>query len=794
MTLQLQTDDKMKERKEQDISSCEDVRGKTKNSQCDSDIKQSKSSGAQDDLIPVSKLFAKPHRAQVKISGSGKYLAWLTRGRSDEDPLDDNGVMNIFCKNLETSQVRQLTFAEERDACSYYVFNADETEILFLREIRRGSETFHLFALAIVPFFNETKTEKEKDHNIAEKPQNLIKDPRMTCGIGFVGGIQLWTSNLAPREVYVSTAEIGPFSLFWGINRINIDTKECVLVQQNVMSSSIGRLQFILRTGLALLSSWFDPPTAPLQWFPDNDMQFRGNIQIDLATLGVHFCAKGRNEQEFKSLHSCTFENTNMDLIGSSGGAGTASMYFSCSSSETDTVDIHLCALTGLLASDTTTYDRFDISTGEHLSRLAGDKEKSDITGFVVNHVSKRPQFVTYDSGRPTTEVLYEKGRGESNSTCPDEDDLLADDLKFIESYFAPSMAYSIISCTSDNATWVIYAEADRGQQKCEGSPCGYFLFNRTSSDEAVGQTERKIEFILSSRPDLKGYLLGEMKPLRVKASEGEELLCYFSESPIQERINPPLIMMIHGGPQARDTWGFNPLVQLLCNRGFRVMQVNYRGSTGFGARFIQIGMGGAFCKSLQQDITDVANYAVNEGLCAKDRLAIIGGSFGGYSALHGLTFQPDLYKCCVAICPLTAVGAADEQSKKSFSGSPLVKKYWEMVFGKDVSKQKKAAMDASPLYNSDNIHTKASVAIYHGEDDPRAPIEHSRKFVEKLKERNINGEFVSFAGEGHGISKEENRLFMYNRIEKFLCGQFDLPISRGEDERWADHTASVEW
>lgn len=770
----------MEMRNERDISSCEDMAGKA-NIQC----------GARDDLIPISTLFAKPHRAQVKISGSGKYLAWLTRGRSDADPLDENGVMNIFCKDLETSQVRQLTFDKDRDTCSHYVFNADETEILFLREIRRGSESYHLFALSIIPFFDESEKE-EKDH-IAANPRNLIKDPRMTCGIGFVGGIQLWTSVRTPREVYVSTAEIGPYSLFWDISRINIDTNECVLVQQNVMSSILGRLQFILRTGLALLSSWFDPPTAPLQWFPDDDMQFRGNIQIDLATLGTHFCAKERKEQEFKSLHSCTFENSNMDLIGSSGGAGTASMHFSHPSSETDTVDIHLCSLTGLLASDTTTYDRFNVATGEHLSRLAGDKEKSDITGFVMNHATKRPQFVTYDSGKPTTEVLSEQGRGESN-TRSGEDVLLADDLEYIESYFASSMVYSITSCTSKNDRWVIYAESDRGQQKCEGSPGGYFLFSRSKSDEAVRQTERQIEFILPSRPELKGHVLGEMKPLRVKASDGEELLCYLSEPPNEELINPPLIMMIHGGPQARDTWGYNPLVQLLCNRGFRVLQVNYRGSTGFGARFIQIGMNGAFCKSLQQDITDVANFAVSEGLCAKDRLAIIGGSFGGYSALHGLTFQPDLYKCCVAICPLTAVGAADEQSKKSFSGSPLVKKYWEMVFGKEVSKQKKAAMNASPLYNTDNIHAMASVAIYHGEDDPRAPIEHSRKFVDKLKERNINGEYVSFAGEGHGISKEENRLFMYNRIEKFLCGQFDLPISRGEDDRWADNTASIEW
>lgn len=423
----------------------------------------------------------------------------------------------------------------------------------------------------------------------------------------------------------------------------------------------------------------------------------------------------------------------------------------------------------------------------------------------MINPENNRPQFVTYDSEKPTTEVLSVQGSGENYYTNghgfeKGVNSFLADDLEFIRMFFAPTMVYSIISCTCKNDTWVVYAEADRGQQKCNGSTGGYFLFSRSSSSAEMTQgpsseIKRNVELIFPSRPELKGHLLGAMKPLRVTASDGEELLCYLSEPPDNELTNPPLIMMVHGGPQDRDTWGFNPVIQLLCNRGFRVLQVNYRGSTGFGSRFIRIGMDGEFCKSLQQDITDVANYAIKEGLCAKNRLAILGGSFGGYAALFGLTFQPDLYKCCVAICPLTAVGAADAQSKMAFSGSPLVKKYHQMVYGKKVSKKKKFGKEASPLYNTDKINkTMAAVAIFHGVDDPRAPIGHSRKFVEELKKRDIKGEFVSFAGEGHGISKEENLLFMYNRIEKFLCGEFDLPISRGDEHRWENNTASVEW
>ena len=747
----------------------------------------------RDDLIPISTLFAAPHKSQVKISGSGKYLAFVTRGRSEDDPLvdddiHDNGVTNLFCKDLETSQIKQLTFAKERDACSYFVFNADETEILFLREIRRGSENYHLFALKIAPFFKEKKKKKkQKQKKAAAVPRNLITDSKMTCGIGFIGGVQLWTTSKSPREVYVSTAEIGPFSLFWDISRINIDTKKCVLVEQNIMSTS-GRIKFFLDTALARLCCGIKPPTAPIQWFPDDEMRFRGCIQIDLLNLSAYFCVRKIGEKKLKVIHSCTFEDSNMELVGSSGGVGTARMDFSPSSSEEDTVGIHLCAMAGELASDTTTYDLFNVTTGEHVARLAGANEKSDITGFVVNQ-NNRPQFVTYEYEKPTTEVLSLQGNEDENA-------LLHDDLEYIEKYFAPSMVYSVSCCTSQNDLWIVYAEADKGNPSCKGSPGGYFLFRRSSrSNGGSFETKRSIELVFPSRPDLKGHILGEMKPLIVKASDGEELLCYLSEPPDDELINPPLMIMVHGGPQARDSWGFNPLIQLLCNRGFRVLQVNYRGSTGFGARFIQIGMDGEFCKSLQQDITDVANYAITEGLCAKNRLGIMGGSFGGFSALWGLTFQPDLYKCCVAICPLSAVGAASP-SKKGFSGSPLVKKYHSLVYGKKITQKKKFAKEASPLYHTDNIRTTASVAIFHGEDDPRAPIEHSRKFVEALQKRgdDVKGEFVSFTGEGHGISKEENRLFMYNRIEKFLCSQFYLPISREEEDRWENHTASVEW
>jgi len=278
----------------------------------------------------------------------------------------------------------------------------------------------------------------------------------------------------------------------------------------------------------------------------------------------------------------------------------------------------------------------------------------------------------------------------------------------------------------------------------------------------------------------------------------------------------PPMVMVIHGGPQARDSWGYNPVCQFLCSRGFRVLQVNYRGSSGFGARFLRLGMDGEFFRSMQADIVDAARYATSgsegEFVTENDddvpelpwgdpsKLAILGGSFGGYSALWGMTStDPGFYKCGVAICPMSSVGAADDQSKKAFRGSPLIAKYWSRIFGKNVSNKKRAAIKASPMYHIDKAAKgpiKPSIAVYHGENDPRAPIEHTHNILKELKRCGIAGEVVTFAGEGHGMSKHANLLYMYYRIEEFLCKQFGMEsFDAGDDtEKFEKNTATVKW
>ena len=766
-------------------------------------------------LIPLSVLFSKPHKDQLRISPKGTYIAWRTRGRSMADPQEaDNGVMNIFVKKRDSNTVRQVTFYKDMDACVHFQFTHDDNTIVFLREIKRGYENYHVHAIDIDPFF-----EQDDVSQIPEKPRDLLANQKnMTCGIGFAGGTQMWVSPEAPRLVWVSTSTIGPYSMFWNISSLDIDTGDMALVEQNVMSSPGGMIRVLLFTFIARILSFccikVKAPTVPIEWFPDSEMSFRGRIEVDLLDLRAYFSARPRESNKWKTLHSCSFEETNLQLVGSSGGAGTARMAF-----HGNHVDVHLCAfkIGASDKSDTTTYERFNVNTGQYVKRLAGGDVdiKSDITGF-ANDPNGSAQFVQYEVDKPMLEAIRAEGS-------------VKEDFQYLKSHLKSYMTMKIVSRTADDSMWIIYAENDIGHTMFKGSPSGYFLFTRSrqssnggaSNGVASSMVSNSIEFIYPCRPEMSRYRLARVYPFHFQARDGEDILCYLTstqtESTIkgrqQEPVGPqktPLVVVVHGGPQARDSWGYNPVCQFLSSRGFAVLQVNYRGSTGFGARFLRRGMNGEFCKSVQTDIEDAINYATapfdaEEDIRGnmpmrpwgdKNQVAILGGSFGGYSALWQITSNPDLYKCAVAICPISSVGAADAESKKAFGGSPLIAKYWSRVFGKSVSKNRVAAIAASPMYQIKKLEGKGAVALYHGIDDPRAPIQHSYNILSELKKCGVAGEMVAFEGEGHGISKRGNLMYMYYRVEEFLTKQFNLEVFDAEDDdkEFESITGIVKW
>jgi dipeptidyl aminopeptidase/acylaminoacyl peptidase len=225
---------------------------------------------------------------------------------------------------------------------------------------------------------------------------------------------------------------------------------------------------------------------------------------------------------------------------------------------------------------------------------------------------------------------------------------------------------------------------------------------------------------------------------------------------------NLPIVVNPHGGPWARDEWGFNPEVQFLVNRGYGVLQMNFRGSTGYGRRFWEEGFK-QWGLRMQDDISDGVKWLIEQGIADPRRVAIYGGSYGGYAVLSGLTKTPDLY----------AAGVDYVGVSNLFTFMKTIPPYWrpflemmyEMVGNPD--KDKKLFEENSPALNADKI--KAPLFVAQGAKDPRVNIEESNQIVQALKNHGVDVEYMVKENEGHGFHNEENRFSFYEAMEKFL-------------------------
>jgi dipeptidyl aminopeptidase/acylaminoacyl peptidase len=225
---------------------------------------------------------------------------------------------------------------------------------------------------------------------------------------------------------------------------------------------------------------------------------------------------------------------------------------------------------------------------------------------------------------------------------------------------------------------------------------------------------------------------------------------------------NLPVVVNPHGGPWARDNWGFNPEVQFLANRGYAVLQMNFRGSTGYGKEFWEASFK-QWGQSMQDDITDGVNWLIEKGIADPERIAIYGGSYGGYATLAGLTFTPDLY----------AAGVDYVGVSNLFTLLETIPPYWEPMldmFYEMMGHPKEDSLllrQISPVFHADKI--KAPLFIAQGANDPRVNKAESDQMVEALKQRGIEVQYMVKDNEGHGFRNEENRFDFYAAMEKFL-------------------------
>ncbi|OLS99914.1 peptidase [Pseudonocardia sp. CNS-004] len=280
--------------------------------------------------------------------------------------------------------------------------------------------------------------------------------------------------------------------------------------------------------------------------------------------------------------------------------------------------------------------------------------------------------------------------------------------------------------------------------------------------DHATGEKRR----LFQPFPDLDAADLAPMVPVRFPARDGLELPGYLTLPNGGAPRNLPMVLLVHGGPWSQDLWGYNPEVQLLANRGYAVLQVNFRGSTGYGRRHLTAAVG-EFGRAMQDDLVDAVEWAVAQGYADPARVGIFGVSYGGYAALVGITGTPDLFAAAVDYVGVsdlvTAVRALPPFTRRYNANS-----WYRYVGDPDVPEQEADMRARSPITLVDRIRTPLLVA--QGANDVRVPQEQSDRIVASLRERGVPVEYLLAEDEGHGFENEENRLRLYRAVERHLA------------------------
>lgn len=322
------------------------------------------------------------------------------------------------------------------------------------------------------------------------------------------------------------------------------------------------------------------------------------------------------------------------------------------------------------------------------------------------------------------------------------------DDNHWLEHHFKGE-EIRVVSRTQDEKTWLVTADSDT-------EPGETFIFDRKT--HALTPQYRVREKL--PRADL-----AEMKSVTYKSSDGLEIPAYLTLPRGVAAKNLPTLIIPHGGPWGRDTWGYNPLAQFFANRGYAVLMPNFRASTGYGRKFLDAG-NLQWGRTMQDDITWGVKYLVAEGIADPKRVGILGGSYGGYATLAGVAFTPDVYAVAVDICGPSNLITLMES----------IPPYWESIrkmfaerMGDVSTAEGKAVLKAaSPLNSTDKIKTPLLVA--QGANDPRVNRREAEQIVIALRDRGFPVDYVLAPDEGHGFARPVNNLALFMESEKFLA------------------------
>lgn len=519
-----------------------------------------------------------------------------------------------------------------------------------------------------------------------------------------VGGDENW--RLYQTEIATKqTRDLTPFE------KVRVDivaydwkTPETILVQMNKRDARLFDVHRIdLKTGKVELDT--ENPGDVQGWQADNALEIRA-AQVQMEDGGTIIRVRDTAKAPWRELLRWGPDETFGAVVGFT--PDNKSLWVATS------LDANAARL-------------LEIDTASGKRRVVAEDRQFDVSGTInnpktnaleaVSFVRQRTEYKFTDPAvKADFEVLAKVRRGDIG---PPSRSL--DDTKWIVTY------------TSDDA------------------PVSWYFYDRRA---------KKARLLFTSRPKLEGYTLAKMQPIEFTARDGMKLYGYLTTPAGMEAKHLPMVVFVHGGPWGRDEWGFNRYAQWLSNRGYAVLQVNFRGSTGYGKEYVNAG-DRQWAGTMRTDLLDGEDWAVRQGVADGDKVCIMGGSYGGYATLAGVAFSPDAYACGVDI-----VGPSNLNTLLK-----TIPPYWTTIlatFHKRMGDSEEILKSQSPLFKADQI--KAPLLIGQGANDPRVNKAESDQIVAAMRKNGKAVEYFVFPDEGHGFARPTNNMAFNAATEQFLA------------------------
>jgi len=387
---------------------------------------------------------------------------------------------------------------------------------------------------------------------------------------------------------------------------------------------------------------------------------------------------------------------------------------------------------------DTAALVQIDLSSGEE--KVLASNDLADVGGDVLMHPTEKTiQAVTFTYERRKWHVL---------------DPAIEEDLRYLQTVADGDL--EVLSRTLDDKAWAVAYVMDNG-------PVRYYLYDRAT---------KTAKFLFTNRRSLEGLPLARMHPTVIKSRDGLNLVSYLTlpiDADPKDTGRPaqalPMVLLVHGGPWGRDSWTYSPEHQLLANRGYAVLSVNFRGSTGLGKKFANAG-DKEWGAKMQDDLLDSLNWAIAEKIADPKRVAIMGASYGGYATLVGLTSTPETFACGVDIVGPTNLVTLLKTIPSFWA--PMLQMFKDRVGDPTTEEGQKLLHDRSPLHFVENI--KRPLLIGQGAMDPRVKRSESDQIATAMQAKNIPYTYVLFPDEGHGFARPENNRAFFAITEAFLA------------------------